>query len=145
MGTQFNLFLVLFVGLQALMAARHINAIASWLLRTSKTTGKVVSKSQRSHWSNPWGATSLNVKFFDISGAERLLKSTFADSVGFWGRWPIGANVQVQYDPRNLDNCELSISHQLTSWLVLLVIGGICNFLFMCGLIILMVRHLLEV
>lgn len=111
-------------------------------VRTSNTTGTVVSKSERGHWSNPWVANSLDVKFVDASGAERLLKSTFTDPVGFWGRWKIGAKVQVQYNPRNLENCELSISHQLKSWLVLLVTGGICNFLFMCGLIILMARHL---
>ena len=90
MSNQFDLFLVLFVGLQAYMAARHIRAIAIWLFRTSNTTGTVVSKSERGHWSNPWVANSLDVKFVDASDAERLLKSTFTDPVGFWGRWKIG-------------------------------------------------------
>jgi hypothetical protein len=88
------------------------------------------------------GSHLFGRQFLDASGGEQLLKSTFADPAGFWGRLKIGAKVQVEYNPRNLENCELSISHQLKSWLVLLVIGGICNLLFMCGLIILIVRHL---
>ena len=145
MSNHFNLFLALFVLLQAYMAARQIGSIVRWLFRTDGAMGTVVSKTVGDHWSNPWGATSLDVKFLADPGGERLLKLTILDPVGFWGQWPIGSTVQVQFNPRNPENCEVSISHQPKSWLVLLVIGGIFNLLFLCGSIILITRHLRDI
>ena len=84
-------------------------AFMRWLRRTADTTGSVFQKTRKFHWGGLHHR--LDVKFRDAAGIEHVLESSFEDAKGMWGRWPIGCNVKIGYEPNAPNNSELAIAN----------------------------------
>jgi hypothetical protein len=69
---------------------------------------------------------SPDIEFFDHQGIKHLFESTCGTS---WSQWPVGSEVDVEYDPNDPANCELSLSRTTLVMLaipfgVFTIVGG---------------------
>ena len=88
--------------------------------RTARTAGRVVRVTMRRTWPN---TPSPDVQFLDSVGDRREFSSSAGTS---WDQWPVGAQVDVSFDPKDPSNAELSSAELLGSALVMLIVlGGI--------------------
>ena len=76
-----------------------------------------ISSTERPHWSDQYVRARPNIKFNDSTGVEHLLDSSFDDAAAFWARWPIGSQVMIDYNPTDINNCELSLRNLSVAYL----------------------------
>lgn len=119
-------FFVCMASIQIYLFARWLQAFARWLHRTATATGTVVGSRLRTHWSDQYTRARPDVMFVDASGVERTFASSFDDTTGACARWPEGSEVQIEYDPTDNANCELSLSNLSTVYIASV------GFLFVC-------------